>query len=367
MLKQKYMLPGDETWPRVAMRVASAVFPKASYNFQWYVAKVIQRGLFMPGGRILAGAGSKSNVTLFNCFLSGKIEDHLSDIMQKLHEAAITQSMGGGIGYDFTPLRPEGAYIQRLGEGTGAAGPIPFMRIFDASCRALESYGNRRGAQMGVLADHHPDIFKFIEAKQKKGELTNFNISVAISNEFMLCVKRDDYWTLWHWAPKHKDQQGITSGKFNYKVVPARKLWDAIMKSTYHYSEPGVIFIDRVNQNNPLKNYEQIYATNPCGEQALPPYGTCNLGHINLARLVEQPLTRKAKLNTEVLVAVARLGTAFLDAVIDISKYPLPEQEKEAKLKRRIGLGIPGLANCLDFLGLKYDSDEGRKLSLIHI
>ena len=303
--EQRYKKEGDASWLETCSRVVAGVFlgggnagEKVPSEYISYVVQAMRKGLWMPAGRILAGAGTDDNVTLMNCYVSGVIEDSLDGIMEALRQSAKTMSMGGGVGYDFSPIRPQGAVIGTLESGLGAAGVVPFMRVYDQTCRALESYGNRRGAQMGILRCDHPDIFRFINSKQVAGELTNFNISVAVTDKFIEAVKDDQGWNLKHSVPP-RDWQTAKSvtvhsrhgmhEEYVYETVRARDLWDAIMASTYKYSEPGVFFIDRVNMRNPLSGVETICATNPCGEQPLPPYGTCNLGSINLARLVEFP------------------------------------------------------------------------------
>src|SRR3954469_3605920 len=263
-----------DSWTRVALALA-----EAEPAGQWVAhAKDFAHALawhkFLPAGRILAGAGTGRNVTLFNCFVMGRIEDSMDGIFSALREAAVTMQQGGGIGYDFSTLRPKGALVK--GVGADASGPLSFMDVWDAMCRTIMSAGHRRGAMMGTLRCDHPDIEAFIEAKRAPGRLRMFNLSVLASDAFMQAVKDDQPWEL-----KFK---GVT-----YKVLQARELWDKIMRSTYASAEPGVIFIDRINQRNNLYYCESIQATNPCGEQPLPPYGACLLGSVNLAALVKDP------------------------------------------------------------------------------
>ena len=273
---------------------------------------------FLPAGRILAGAGTARKVTLHNCFVMGTIADDMGAIFAALREAALTMQQGGGIGYDFSTLRPKGAPVK--GVGADASGPLSFMEVWDSMCRTIMSAGSRRGAMMATLRCDHPDIEEFITAKQTSGRLTMFNMSVLATDPFMRAVKTDATWTL---------QFG---GKV-YRTVRARALWDKIMRATYDYAEPGVIFIDRINARNNLHYCETIAATNPCGEQPLPPYGTCLLGSINLARMVKDPFTSTAVLDEAMLTETARVAVRLLDNVIAASNYPLPEQAPRSRAK----------------------------------
>ena len=331
-----------DTWRRVA-QAAAAPEPKKRARRRW--AERFEAAMadfaFLPAGRILAGAGSERRVTLFNCFVMGGIEDDMASIFEHVKEAALTMQQGGGIGHDFSTLRPKGAHV--AGVGAEASGPLSFMDVWDAMCRTIMSAGTRRGAMMGTLRCDHPDIEEFIAAKADPGRLRNFNLSVLVTDDFMEAVSSEEDWNL-------------TFGGKIYKSLPARKLWDSILRATYDYAEPGVIFIDRVNALNPLAYCETIHATNPCGEQPLPPHGACLLGSINLARLVSNPFGDWAALNETRLEKLVRLAVRFLDNVIDISHYPLPEQEHEAKAKRRIGLGVTGLADALIMCGHRYGS-----------
>ncbi len=296
---------------------------------------------FLPAGRILSGAGSDRDTTLFNCFVMGEVPDDMAGIFESLKEAALTMQQGGGIGYDFSTLRPRGAPVK--GMGADASGPLSFMEVWDAMCRTIMSAGARRGAMMACMRSDHPDIENFIEAKQEPGRLRMFNLSVLISDAFMQAVKEDGGWEL----------------KFNgivHKSLAARELWDKIMRATFAYAEPGVIFIDRINRLNPLSYCETIQGTNPCGEQPLPPYGACLLGSVNLARLVANPFTGRAGIDMDGLGQLVGTAVRMLDNAIDISRFPLPEQEKEAKAKRRMGLGVTGLADALIMCGARYGS-----------
>ncbi len=303
---------------------------------------------FLPAGRILAGAGTGRAVTLFNCFVLGKIEDDLGAIFDGVKDAALTMQQGGGIGHDFSTLRPKGARVASI--GADASGPVSFMNVWDAMCRTIMSAGSRRGAMMGVLRCDHPDIDEFIAAKADATQLRNFNLSVLVTDDFLAAVREDRPWDL------------KFGGKV-YRTLPARALWERIMRATYDYAEPGVVFIDRINARNNLRYCEEIHATNPCGEQPLPPFGACLLGSINLASLVEHPFTNSAHIDVEKLKERVKVAVRFLDNIIDISNYPLPAQRQEALSKRRIGLGITGLADALIFSGLRYGTPEAAKLS----
>ncbi len=339
-----------DTFARVAEAAASverggkkgrarhaADFTEAMANFE-----------FIPAGRILAGAGTGRAVTLFNCFVMGRIDDDLSAIFDNVKEAALTMQQGGGIGHDFSTLRPRGAPVKSI--GADASGPVSFMDVWDSMCRTIMSAGARRGAMMATLRCDHPDIEAFVDAKADAGRLRNFNLSVLVTDAFMAAVKADAPWEL------------VFEGTV-YKTLPARDLWHRIMRATYEYAEPGVIFIDRVNRMNNLDYCEQIFATNPCGEQPLPPYGACLLGSINLAQFVANPFDKSATLNTAKLEARVATAIRFLDDVIDVSGYPLEAQRREAQAKRRLGLGVTGLADALIFLGARYGSPEAVKLA----
>ncbi|WP_423416076.1 adenosylcobalamin-dependent ribonucleoside-diphosphate reductase [Hyphomicrobium sp. B1] len=337
----------EDTFRRVAKAAASAETDEAT-QAKWGVAfyDAMADFGFQPAGRILAGAGTDRNVTLFNCFVLGAIPDDLSGIFESVKEAALTMQAGGGIGHDFSTLRPRGATVKSI--GADASGPVSFMDVWDAMCRTIMSAGQRRGAMMATLRCDHPDIEAFVAAKSDPLRLRNFNLSVLVTDAFMEAVKRGSPWEL------------VFEGKV-YKTIDAKGLWDKIMRATYDYAEPGVIFIDRINAANNLAYCETISATNPCGEQPLPPYGACLLGSINLARFVEKPFSPDAHVNHQKLEARVATAVRFLDNVIDISRYPLEAQAQEARAKRRIGLGITGLADALIFLGLSYGSLAARE------
>ena len=331
----------EDSWRRVAAALAEPEADSARWERVFYGAMEDFR--FLPAGRILAGAGTKRAVTLFNCFVMGVVPDDMGGIFEHLREAALTLQQGGGIGYDFSTLRPKGALVR--GVGADASGPLSFMDVWDAMCRTIMSAGHRRGAMMATLRCDHPDIEAFIEAKREPGRLRMFNLSVLVTDDFMRAVEQDAGWPL-------------TFEGTVYKSVSARTLWDRIMRSTYDYAEPGVIFIDRINRRNNLYYCEDIRATNPCGEQPLPPYGACDLGSINLTRLVRDPFTDAATLDTDALAGLVPVAVRMLDNVIDISNFPLDAQRQEAVAKRRIGVGVTGLADALIQCGLRYGSDE---------
>ena len=336
----------DDTWHRLATALSEPEIDNDLWQQKFY--KALEDFKFLPAGRIVSGAGAKRKVTLFNCFVMGDVPDDMAGIFESLKEAALTMQQGGGIGYDFSTLRPKGAPVN--GVGADASGPLSFMDVWDAMCRTIMSAGSRRGAMMAVMRCDHPDIEAFIEAKREPGRLRMFNLSVLVSDDFMRAVKEDGPWELTYNGTTHKS-------------LPARELWDKIMRATYAFAEPGVIFIDRINRLNPLNYCETIHATNPCGEQPLPPYGACLLGSVNLARLVNDPFTNVASLNETALAELVETSVRMMDNVIDISNFPLPEQEHEAKSKRRIGLGITGLADALIMCGARYGATEAVSLT----
>src|SRR5436305_6857002 len=329
----------EDTWRRVAIAAAAPEKEAQPWAERFYAAMSDFRCL--PAGRVIAGAGAGRQVTLFNCFVMGAIPDDMGGIFAHLREAALTMQQGGGIGYDFSTLRPKGTIVK--GVGADASGPLSFMDVWDAMCRTIMSAGYRRGAMMATLACDHPDIEAFIEAKREPGRLRMFNLSVLVTDAFMQAVEDDAPWEL-HFG-------GTVA-----KVLPGRELWDKIMRATYAYAEPGVIFIDRINRRNNLWYCEDIRATNPCGEQPLPPYGACLLGSLNLARFVDNPFTPEARLDTQALAGLVPDVVRMMDNIIDISGFPLPQQQEEATKKRRIGLGVTGLADALILCGLRYGS-----------
>jgi ribonucleoside-diphosphate reductase alpha chain len=336
----------EDTWSRIATALAVPEHDPAAWTPRF--AEALADFKFLPAGRIVAGAGTGRTVTLFNCFVMGTIPDDMSGIFANLREAALTMQQGGGIGYDFSTLRPKGAPVK--GVAADASGPLSFMDVWDAMCRTIMSAGYRRGAMMATMRCDHPDIEAFIEAKREPGKLRMFNLSVLVTDAFMAAVKEDAPWEL--------SFAGTT-----YKVLRARELWDQIMRATYAYAEPGVIFIDRINRRNNLAYCETIAATNPCGEQPLPPYGACLLGSINLAALVRDPFTPEAMLDLGELKRVVPLAVRMLDNAIDASRFPLEAQAQEARAKRRIGLGVTGLADALIMCGVRYGSAHAVELT----
>ncbi|MDG2055744.1 MAG: adenosylcobalamin-dependent ribonucleoside-diphosphate reductase [Tateyamaria sp.] len=334
----------EDSWRRIAQDLARVEENPVEWEDKFYSA--LEDFKFLPAGRITAGAGTARSVTLFNCFVMGTIPDSMGGIFEMLKEAALTMQQGGGIGYDFSTIRPKGAGVK--GVAADASGPLSFMDVWDSMCRTIMSAGSRRGAMMATMRCDHPDIEDFITAKSDAARLRMFNVSVLITDPFMEAVKADGPWDL------------VFEGQV-YRTVQARALWDGIMKATYDYAEPGVIFIDRINAANNLNYCETIAATNPCGEQPLPPYGACLLGSINLARLVSHPFEKAAVLDEALLADLVGTSVRMMDNVVDASKFPLEAQAREAAAKRRIGLGVTGLADALLMLGLRYGSDAAAR------
>lgn len=342
----KYRQEG-ETFRDAMNRVASRLTESREEYHEFREILLSMR--FMPAGRIQAAIGSPRATTPYNCYVSGTIPDsftkpdneHMSSIMHRAHQAADTMRMGGGIGYDFSPLRPEFDLIRKL--GSQSSGPISFMKIFDAVCRATASAGHRRGAQMGVLRIDHPDIMKFITAKHDQTTLSGFNISVAVTDEFM----------------EHLETGKPFPLRFNgrvYNEVDPLALWDMLMRSTWDWAEPGVLFIDTINKMNNLWYCEELAATNPCGEQPLPPFGACLLGSFNLVEYIQPLADGRFEFDWDTFIEDIPPVVRAMDAVVDVARYPLPEQENEAKSKRRMGLGYTALANAAETLGFAYGS-----------
>ncbi len=336
----------EDTWRRIARALAEVETDPAHWEGEFYNA--LEDFKFLPAGRITAGAGTGRSVTLFNCFVMGTIPDNMGGIFDGLKEAALTMQQGGGIGYDFSTIRPRGAEVK--GVAADASGPLSFMDVWDAMCRTIMSAGSRRGAMMATMRCDHPDIEQFIEAKKDPARLRMFNLSVLITDPFMAAVKADGPWEL------------VFDGKV-YKTLQARDLWNRIMRNTFDFAEPGVIFIDRINAMNNLAYCETIAATNPCGEQPLPPYGACLLGSINLAKLVNGAFTKDAALDLPALDHLVRTAVRMMDNVVDASRFPLPQQAAEAQAKRRIGLGVTGLADALLMVGLRYGSEKAAEIT----
>lgn len=343
--KDAGQIPLDKTvtdsWSRVAKSLASV--EKSPERWEKIFYSTLEDFKFLPAGRILAGAGTGRSVTLFNCFVMGTVPDSIPGIFDMLKEAAITMQQGGGIGYDFSTIRPSGSDVK--GVAADASGPLSFMNVWDSMCQTIMSAGSRRGAMMATMRCDHPDILSFVDAKSDSQKLRMFNLSVLMTDKFMDAVKNKKDWSL------------IFDKKI-YKTVSAKYLWDKIMQSTYDFAEPGVIFIDRINAMNNLNYCETISATNPCGEQPLPPYGACLLGSINLSKMIDAPFSENSKLDATLLKETVSVAVRMMDNVIDVSKFPLASQEKEAHAKRRIGLGVTGLADALLMTGVRYGSDE---------
>lgn len=411
----------EETVADTRERVVQAVYiADPSSDAREAALEAVQKGLFIPAGRENAGAGTGRAVTLINCYVMGTVQDSMPGIQWAISRGALTLQQGGGIGTDFSTIRPAGALVART--GSVASGVIQFMDQQDGMCSAIMSAGTRRGAMMGTLRDDHPDLWNerqfevaphpatgdpilthpsFISAKRQKGRLMGFNVSVLVSDAFLAAVANDEMWELGFHKPRadgnHVDvqmrrfpyneqeydndlkpiseddfcaangrpyrRQGEIHPWYVYRRVSARRIWEDIMQSTYKYAEPGVIYIDRVNDRNNLNYCEDIRCTNPCGEQPLPPEGCCCLGSVNLAFMVDKPFTPLARFDFDLLDKITRIGVRFLDNVLDESNYPLLSQSDESMQKRRIGLGVTGFADALIQLGIRYGSDESVKLA----
>ncbi len=337
----------EETWARVAKAIAAAE-PMDQDVWTIRFHELLSDYRFLPGGRILANSGTDRNATLLNCFVMGSLDDSIDGLFHALRESAVTLQAGGGIGLDFSPIRPAGAAAVRT--GNIASGPVSFMRLWDAMCETMTADRARRGAMMAVLRCDHPDIEAFIDAKTQTGALSRFNLSVLVSDDFVRAVDDGADW------PLVFDGQVI-------RVLKAKALWQKVLRSAFDAGEPGILFIDRINRENNLGYAETIHASNPCGEVPLPPYGACDLGSLNLTRFVSQAFKPDATFDFDGAAQTARLGVRFLDNVLDVSHYPLGVQAEQAHGGRRIGLGITGLADALIMLGLAYDSNDGREFA----
>ena len=364
--KEKYRFEKESingTFYRIAESLAEDHFTIDKYY------KALEDFKFIPAGRIIAGAGTKRDVTLFNCFVMGTIPDSMEGIFESLKEAAITMQKGGGIGYDFSTLRPKGAMIK--GVGSASSGPLSFMDTWDSMCSTIMSAGSRRGAMMGVMRVDHPDILSFIKAKKDPLKLRKFNLSVTVTDKFMEAVKYDKKIALVHKEPRDKNhnltEETPRGREYVYERISASEIWNEILQNTYNHAEPGIIFIDRVNKENNLKEFETLYATNPCAEQPLPPYGACLLGSLNIYKFVNNPFSSNKEnspsLNWNKLEDTIKTAVQMLDAVINSSKFPLIEQAKEEYHKRRMGLGITGLADTMFAMGIRYGSDKSAEFT----
>jgi ribonucleoside-diphosphate reductase alpha chain len=338
----------QDTWMRIAVALASVEKDEIKEEIQASFYDALEDFKYIPAGRIVAGAGTGRLVTLFNCYVMGTVPDSISGIYSHLREAALTMQQGGGIGYDFSSIRPKGSEVK--GVAADASGPLSFMDCWNSMCKTIMSAGSRRGAMMATLRCDHPDIEAFIEAKADPTRLRMFNMSVLVTDDFMAAVKADTDWRL-HFEDRH-------GNTLLEKTVRAVDLWNKIMQSTYDQAEPGVIFIDRINATNNLNYCETISSTNPCGEQPLPPYGACLLGSMNLTRFILNPFTKDAAFDYDSFDKYVRIAIRMMDNVVDVSNFPLPEQEAEAKAKRRLGLGITGLADALLMMWMTYGEDD---------
>lgn len=374
VLIEKYAKGGEQTPDELRERVARALAQaeKPAERAKWAAAFLdAQKRGFVPAGRIMSAAGTELSATLINCFVQpvgdsiATAEDGVPGIYTALTEAAETMRRGGGVGYDFSRIRPAGAWVGST--RSHASGPISYMRVFDRSCETVESAGSRRGAQMGVLRCDHPDIEAFIHAKDQ-GDLRNFNISIGVTDAFMEAVQADGLVELAHKAQPSAEQIEAGAyqrgdGQWVYRKVRARELWDQVMRSTYDHAEPGVLFLDRINADNNLHYCETIAATNPCAEQPLPPYGCCCLGSIDLTRFVREPFSAQPEFDEAGFAEVVAVATRMLDNVLDVTPWPLPAQAQEAANKRRVGLGFTGLGDALVMLNLRYDTQEARDMA----
>ncbi len=378
VLREKYLKDGESTveelYARVARALASVEKPELQAEYEQKFRSNLDAGA-IGAGRIMSAAGTGIQATLINCFvqpvgdcIQGVDDEGYPGIYEALREAAETMRRGGGVGYDFSRIRPKGARVK--GTASTASGPCSYINVFDQSCATVESAGARRGAQMGVLRIDHPDVLEFITAKRTPGRWNNFNVSVGVSDAFMEAVRRGDAWELVHPATPGAEQleQGAhqrNNGQWVYRTLPASELWDTIMTSAYDFAEPGILFLDRIETDNNLRAVESIHATNPCGEQPLPPYGCCDLGPIILTKFVQHAFDHggQARFDFEAFAQSVALQVRALDNVLELTHWPLPQQQKEAQAKRRIGVGFTGLGDTLVMLGLPYNAPEGRKMA----
>ncbi len=378
VLAEKYFKPGEtsleQLYGRVARALASVEKPELRAEWEQKFLANLYAGA-IGAGRIMSAAGTDIQATLINCFvqpvgdaIQGRDDEGFPGIYEALREAAETMRRGGGVGYDFSRIRPKGAFVK--GTHSMASGPCSYMNVFDQSCATVESAGARRGAQMGVLRIDHPDVLEFITAKRTPGRWNNFNVSVGVSDAFMQAVAADTDWQLVHKAAPGAKlvEQGAhqrADGKWVYRTLPARELWDTIMKSTYDFAEPGILFLDQIGRDNNLNYCEEIAATNPCGEQPLPSYGCCDLGPIILTNFVQHPfgVGGAPAFDFARFEQVVATQVRALDNVLDVTFWPLAQQRAESASKRRIGVGFTGLGNTLTLLQLRYDREEGRQMA----
>src|SRR5258707_8315780 len=371
-LLEKYAKDNEQTIADVRARVARALAAAEAEDKRAHWERRFSgamEGGFIPAGRINSAAGIPMPATLINCFVQ-PVGDSISEVVDgkpgiytALKEAAETMRRGGGVGYDFSAIRPKGAEVR--GTRSHASGPVSYMRVFDRSCETVESAGSRRGAQMGVLRCDHPDIEDFVHAKDE-GDLANFNISVGVTDEFMLAVEKNLELELAHKPRPWPGTEGTyqrAAGLWVYKKIRARDLWDQIMRSTYDHAEPGILFLDQVNRDNNLYYCETLEASNPCAEEFLPSYGCCCLGSIDLTRFVREPFGEGASFDFETFGAVAGVAVRMLDNVLEATPWPLPQQDAESRAKRRVGLGYTGLGDALAMLRLRYDTEGARAMA----
>jgi len=379
VLQEKYFKNGESDvehlYARVARALASVEKPELREKFEARFLENLRAGA-IGAGRIMSAAGTDIQATLINCFvqpvgdcIQGVDDAGYPGIYEALREAAETMRRGGGVGYDFSRIRPRGALVK--GTASMASGPCSYINVFDQSCSTVESAGARRGAQMGVLRIDHPDVLDFITAKRTPGRWNNFNVSVGVPDAFMQAVEQDGEWELVHGAAPGAELQAQgarqrADGQWVYRTLRARELWDTIMKSAYDFAEPGILFLDQINTDNNLRYTEDIQATNPCGEQPLPPYGCCDLGPIILTRFVRNPfgLQGEATFDFDAFEAAVALQVRALDNVLDVTFWPLPQQQAESAAKRRIGVGFTGMGNTLAMLKLRYDRQDGREMAV---
>ena len=379
ILLEKYAKQGETTQEDIYARVARGLASVEALEAQAYYEQAFFKNMVagaIGAGRIMSAAGTDIQATLINCFvqpvgdcIQGVDDDGYPGIYEALKQAAETMRRGGGVGYDFSRIRPRGAAVR--GTASLASGPCSYIDVFDHSCATVESAGSRRGAQMGVLRIDHPDVLEFITAKRTPGRWNNFNVSIGVSHAFMRAVEQDSAWRLVHPAQPGAEclAQGArqdANGLWIYREMPAREIWDVVMQSAYDFAEPGILFLDNINHDNNLAYCERIAATNPCGEQPLPPYGCCDLGPVILPKFVRDPFGLSGtapSFDFDAFAAAVALQVRALDNVLDLTHWPLPEQAQEAQAKRRIGVGFTGLGDALVMLNLRYNSEEGREFA----